>query len=148
MLAPHHDVHSQKRRTRRAFTATYTFAPRNTITPPTAEPTSDDGTIDWIAVERAAEGTYAPSLLTPDEKRAAALLMLKAGYSELAAADRIGVEKRQISRWKNGAAGRPAPYPCGTNAAYNRHTRRHEKPCQPCRDAHRAYRNGQKAVAA
>ena len=28
--------------------------------------------------------------------------------------------------------------PCGTNAAYNRHIKRREKPCDPCRRAHAA----------
>lgn len=35
---------------------------------------------------------------------------------------------------------RPAPLPCGTNAAYARHIVRGETIDQACRDAHRAYR--------
>ena len=31
------------------------------------------------------------------------------------------------------------PQPCGTPAAYQRHIRRGEKPCEPCREAWRAY---------
>lgn len=36
---------------------------------------------------------------------------------------------------RTGQPGRPATQPCGTTAAYRRHERRGEPPCQPCRDA-------------
>jgi len=32
-----------------------------------------------------------------------------------------------------------APQPCGTRAAYERHRRRGEQPCPPCRDAYNAH---------
>ncbi len=35
---------------------------------------------------------------------------------------------------------RPALRPCGTRAAYRRHRRRGEEPCQPCKDAAAEYR--------
>lgn len=38
-----------------------------------------------------------------------------------------------------GAIGRPVTQPCGTVAAYKRHQRRQEPPCQPCRDAWAAW---------
>lgn len=34
---------------------------------------------------------------------------------------------------------RPPLQPCGTQAAYQRHTRKGERPCDPCRAAHTAY---------
>lgn len=37
-----------------------------------------------------------------------------------------------------GRPGRPPSAPCGTLAAYRRHLRRDETPCQACRDANAA----------
>ena len=34
---------------------------------------------------------------------------------------------------------------CGTRGGYNRHSKRHEIPCQPCLDANRAYRRAWRA---
>jgi len=39
---------------------------------------------------------------------------------------------------RTGKPGRPATQPCGTVAAYRRHVRAGEPPCQPCRDAEAA----------
>ena len=36
--------------------------------------------------------------------------------------------------------------PCGTLAAYRRHTRRREKPCRSCSDASNAYRRSQRGI--
>ena len=36
---------------------------------------------------------------------------------------------------RTGQPGRPATQPCGTPAAYARHLRHGETPCQPCRAA-------------
>ena len=38
-----------------------------------------------------------------------------------------------------GQVGRPVSAPCGTVAAYKRHQRRGEQPCQSCRAANAAY---------
>jgi hypothetical protein len=40
---------------------------------------------------------------------------------------------------ERGANGEPLK-PCGTQAAYRRHIRRSETPCQPCKEAHAAER--------
>ena len=39
----------------------------------------------------------------------------------------------------------PSDHPCGTNAAYFRHYKNGEKPCQACRLAQNTYRNDQRA---
>lgn len=36
---------------------------------------------------------------------------------------------------RTGKIGRPVTQPCGTTAAYRRHLRHNEPPCQPCKDA-------------
>ena len=42
-----------------------------------------------------------------------------------------------VMTWASAArAGRVPLQPCGTTAAYQRHMRRHEEPCWPCREAH------------
>ena len=38
-----------------------------------------------------------------------------------------------------GKPGRPVEQPCGTQAAYKRHQRNGETPCEPCRVAWSAY---------
>jgi hypothetical protein len=52
---------------------------------------------------------------------------------------------------RTGAPGRPVTAPHGTPAAYKRHLRRGEQPCQACRDAnaarHRELRLQRKAAA-
>ena len=40
---------------------------------------------------------------------------------------------------RTGQPGPPASEPCGTYAAFKRHERRDETPCDECRDAYRAY---------
>ncbi len=37
---------------------------------------------------------------------------------------------------RTGQIGRPATQPCGTEAAYRRHLRHGEAPCEACRTAH------------
>lgn len=37
---------------------------------------------------------------------------------------------------RTGQPGRPAVQPCGTEAAYKRHSRRGETPCEACKAAH------------
>lgn len=40
---------------------------------------------------------------------------------------------------RTGQPGRPATKPCGTHAAYKRHQRRQEPPCDACRKAWAEY---------
>lgn len=40
---------------------------------------------------------------------------------------------------RTGQPGRPATQPCGTVAAYKRHLRNGETPCEPCREANAAH---------
>lgn len=44
-------------------------------------------------------------------------------------------EKARQAGREPGMPGRPQTQPCGTVAAYKRHQRAGETPCQPCRDA-------------
>ena len=48
-------------------------------------------------------------------------------------------EKAQEAGREPGRAGRPVTAPCGTQAAYKRHQRNGEEPCDPCRAAWSAY---------
>lgn len=59
--------------------------------------------IDWIAVERAANGTYNPALLNTAELVEAALLMTHNGATEREIGLRLGVWRRTVSRWKETA---------------------------------------------
>lgn len=68
------------------------------ISAPGPETTTDD--IDWIAVERAVNQPDARVELNHAEKRAAALLMTRAGYSERDISTRLCVFMRQVTRWK------------------------------------------------
>jgi len=61
---------------------------------------TDTGGIDWIAIERAITGDSPRPQLTPEERRIAALLLVRAGWTEVATAQTVGVDKRQIARWK------------------------------------------------
>jgi hypothetical protein len=51
----------------------------------------------------------------------------------------------QQRRWRasqgarTGQPGRPVTQPCGTQAAYKRHQRKGEEPCDPCRLAWAEY---------
>jgi hypothetical protein len=48
--------------------------------------------------------------------------------------------RRKIQNERFPAAKSPAPAKqCGSNAAYQRHLRRKEEPCDPCKDARKAY---------
>lgn len=136
------------RRAHRTLTAVKAYGASPRFIAPTTDTCSDDGTIDWIAVERAAAGDYNPTLLTNDERWAATQLLSAAGYGEPAIADLLATNKRQIHRWRHAAVSpskrtRPAQQksPCGTTGAYRRHLRYGEPPCEPCRDADRDYRN-------
>jgi hypothetical protein len=42
---------------------------------------------------------------------------------------------------RTGMPGPPATQPCGTVAAYKRHLRHREPPCDPCREANAAYQH-------
>lgn len=80
---------------RRAL-ATWAVPAIERIPLPTHE-TYEDG-IDWIAVERATLGDRVE--LTWDEKKEAALAMVRAGLPEKETAARAGTSPRQVSRWK------------------------------------------------
>lgn len=56
--------------------------------------------IDWIAVERAANGDYDGALLNRDEKHEAALLMSQSGIPSREISTRLCIYQRQIERWK------------------------------------------------
>jgi hypothetical protein len=45
---------------------------------------------------------------------------------------------------RTGQPGRPASQPCGTRAAYRRHLRAGEVPCQPCKDANADYQRARR----
>lgn len=55
--------------------------------------------VDWIAVERAAEGTYDPTLLNLAERRQAVLLMLDHGHGAPTISVRLSTHERTIQRW-------------------------------------------------
>lgn len=67
--------------------------------------------------------------------------------SQAVLAERLGVTQTTVSRWMRGAARVTARVskavaapPCGTRAGYVHHRRKlNETPCQPCREATRAY---------
>ncbi|GAA2630014.1 hypothetical protein [Streptomyces axinellae] len=142
----------------RPLTAARTYSHGLRLVPPTTETCTDDGGIDWIAVERAATGDYDPTLLNLDERWAATHLLLAAGLGEPAIAERLATNKRQIHRWRHTdyrPSQRPRPAqtvsPCGTDAAYRRHQRRGEPIDDACRDGMREHwqqqRNRLKAAA-
>lgn len=86
-----------------------------------------------------------------------------AGMTAASLALRVGVSSTAVIWWEQGrnapkayaarrwftVLGLPVPdnveelfvtrMPCGTRAAYRRHRRRRQMPCQPCVDAARAY---------
>lgn len=64
-------------------------------------------------------------LLSPEERREAAARLRTAHYVELGR--------------KSAAARKPKPNACGTYKGWYRHYRRHEDPCDACRQAKRAY---------
>lgn len=54
---------------------------------------------DRVAVERAANGTLDPALLTDEERRAAALLMRRR-YSRREVSVRLGIYERLVREWE------------------------------------------------
>lgn len=56
--------------------------------------------VDWIAVERAITGDLPRPDLTRDEQIAATLLLIRAGWTEKSTAEAVGVQTRQVARWK------------------------------------------------
>lgn len=81
--------------------------------------------IDWIAVERAAQGELRPDALTPDETREAALLMDQAGFTDQEISIRLCVYARQVHRWKNPTPAEPRPVRLCTEPGCDRkHKRR------------------------
>ena len=78
--------------------ATWAVPTRPSIAVPTDITYTDD--IDWIAVERAVTGDRPLPALNFDERRAAALLLTRAGFSEKETGSLVGCNARQVSRWK------------------------------------------------
>jgi len=79
-------------------------APRGLITRigatnPDADTYDDDRDIDWIAVERTANGDYNPALLNQAELRETAILLGRAGLRERAISSRLSVYERRIGEW-------------------------------------------------
>ncbi|MFE0647445.1 hypothetical protein ACFVZH_02490 [Streptomyces sp. NPDC059534] len=68
--------------------------------PPLPTDTTTTGDIDWIAIERAITGDTPRPTLTAEERLTATLLLVRAGWTEAATAQVVGVDKRQIARWK------------------------------------------------
>ncbi|GGJ87232.1 hypothetical protein GCM10011583_18460 [Streptomyces camponoticapitis] len=56
--------------------------------------------VDWIALERAIAGDWPRPQLTRHEQLTATLLLIRAGWTEKATAEAVGVQLRQVSRWK------------------------------------------------
>lgn len=51
----------------------------------------------------------------------------------------VGEPSPEVKARRTGRRGRPIVYPCGTRAAYERHRRHHEPPCEACRRAKYLY---------
>ena len=81
--------------------------------------------IDWIAVERAAQGELHPNQLTREETREAALLMDQAGFTDQQIATRLHIHERQVQRWKNAQTRPPRTVrTCTEPGCDRRHKRR------------------------
>ncbi|MCP3820112.1 hypothetical protein NLX86_19025 [Streptomyces sp. A3M-1-3] len=93
------------------------------------------GDIDWIAIERAITHDHPRVQLTRDEQLTATLLLIRAGWTEKDTAEAVGVDKRQIARWKYenglGAARTCTLDDCGDQIKARglcyRHYRQHER---------------------
>lgn len=68
-------------------------------TPDNADTYDDDHDIDWVAVERAANGDYEPALLNEAELRETAIALAKSGLRERAISTRICTYERRIGEW-------------------------------------------------
>ena len=105
--------------------------------------------IDLIAVERAANGLRKGWTLTPEEARYTASLLFRHQLSYSLIASRVGVSGATLKIWflEQAVPGderlartgtrttlRP-PVQCGTRSGYDRHLRRGETTCQPCKQA-------------
>ncbi|MBQ0827658.1 hypothetical protein [Streptomyces tagetis] len=131
------------------------WIPVTTLAVPTVWMATSDGLvcIDLIAVERAINGTRRGWTLNADEARYAASLGFAAGLTYSLIGTRIGVSAQTMQSWFPELAApkterqarprprsRPEPVPrqpvrCGTRVAYQRHIRRGEPTCAPCRAA-------------
>lgn len=78
--------------------ATRTYSETPIAWLPPALPTTPD--IDWIAVERTAYGDKPQHELQPAELRATVILMARIGRTERQIAEHLGINNRQVSRWK------------------------------------------------
>jgi hypothetical protein len=91
--------------------------------------------VDTVAVNRAINGV--PATLTRDEARMAAHLGLTNGLARDVVAARVGVCERTLDRWFPTDKPR-TPVVCGTRQGYDRHARRKETRCEPCKAAYAA----------
>ena len=82
----------------RPLLATTAISTRPKLGLPTDVTCTND--IDWIAIERTVTGDTPRPNLTRAEQQTATLLLVRAGFSEKEAALLVGVQPRQISRWK------------------------------------------------
>jgi len=93
------------------------------------------GHIDLVAVERAVNGE-APAYMTPDEKRAAADVLVKNNFGVKEISERTGVRPALLTQWFPHLAPQRLGEPkCGTVRGYRRHHSRGEKACTLCRTA-------------
>ncbi|QCX81183.1 hypothetical protein C9F11_38000 [Streptomyces sp. YIM 121038] len=78
--------------------ATWAVPVRRPLPLPTTK--TSTGGIDWIAVERAITGDYPRPHLTREERCTAAIILIRAGFTEKETARLVEVAERQIARWK------------------------------------------------
>ncbi|MFG3510209.1 hypothetical protein ACGF5F_32455 [Streptomyces sp. NPDC047821] len=78
--------------------ATRALPTRQRISIPTTNTYSQG--VDWVAVERVIYGDLPRPDLTRTEQLAATLLLIRAGWTEKRTAEVVGVQIRQVSRWK------------------------------------------------
>ncbi|MFH8797690.1 hypothetical protein [Streptomyces sp. NPDC017941] len=126
-------------------------APVPHITVPTSAPTvwlaTSDGlvVVDMIAVDLAVNGGRRGWMLTRDEMRYAAGLMVDRKIPYSTVVKRLGVSTDRLREWfpeyvvpqQPGMArpGQRRPNSCGTRRGYQAHTKRGQDPCGRCRAA-------------
>lgn len=124
--------------------------------------TQSDNELDKIERGRARTGLRHPNATVPPEViRQAVGEYLAGGQTQAALARKYGVAPVTIGRWVRGESRADAGIvgvsvglgsriatgiqPCGTRAGYDRHKRRGEPACDPCREACREYTRAYRA---